>query len=310
VGLAGWSAGGDLLFYARRARLDGGPYGVLWQWPPGEAEPRPLLDVSLDGYWGSLMPQWAAGRTLLGVTLVDDQVAPSLRPALLRLNEAAELSPLTSGFGYGTALVPDASAAAYIAPLATPSGAAHFGVSITWRSLEPGALPETGMLSAADLAVDGAPPTSANLLHWSPDGRWLAFLTSGAAYGTRLFVFDRATQALTHITGSRAHFLLPLRFSADSRYLAYLENVGTEPFLWWIVRDLATGYETRRAYDFGHLRRIQTGLQGPVVTGVAAWSPAGHLLAVSSPSGIFVHDPATGDRRWLTLEPCGRVVWW
>ncbi len=61
---------------------------------------------------------------------------------------------------------------------------------------------------------------------------------------------------------------------------------------------------------FDDLRRSQTGLLPTYPTGAVAWSPTGHLLAISGASGIYVADPATGDSRWATLEPCGRVVWY
>ncbi|MND07281.1 hypothetical protein D3C83_291580 [compost metagenome] len=61
---------------------------------------------------------------------------------------------------------------------------------------------------------------------------------------------------------------------------------------------------------FEHVRRTQSGLLPTYPSGAAAWAPNGHLLAVSSPSGVYVINPATDDLRWVTLAPCGRVVWY
>jgi hypothetical protein len=307
LSLVGWTAAGELLIYALLPPDEPSAGIGLWRLRPDAPEPRLVLASAVNPALSGLLPQGSAGRGLLGLTLVDPPVA--LRPALLSLADEVSLRPLSPGFGFGPALAPDASAVAFVSRPVSPAGLPTAAIGIEWQAQDPGAPAQSGLL-AAGLARDGVPPTYAASLHWSPDGQALAFVASGDGYGTRLFLFDRAAQALTQVAGGRGHYLLPLRFSADGRYLAYLQNVGSEPFLWWIVRDLSTGLETRHAFDFGHLRRIQTGLLQPISSGVGAWSPAGHLLAVSSPAGLFVTDPATNDRRWLTLEPCGRVVWW
>lgn len=306
LSLVGWTATGDLLFYATLPPEAHDAGTGLWRLRPGAWEPRLVLASPVYSYLGSWLSQWTADRRRLGVTLFASPGA--WQPVLLSVGDKTSVQPLSNLSGYGPAVTRDASAVAYVS--LPPAGSSSTGFAIEFRLLDQDSSQATGALSAADLGVDGVPPTSAGMLHWSPDGRTLVFVAWGTAYGTRLFAFDRETETLTHIAGSRSPYPIPLGFSADGQYLAYLENDGTEPYLWWVVRDLATGLETRHAFEFGHLRRIHTGSLQPGNAGVAAWAPTGHLLAVSSPSGVFVVDPATGDRRWLTLEACGRVVWW
>jgi hypothetical protein len=299
--LAGW-AGDDLFFFGPPP--DGRFTLMRYRW--GEPWPQRVITQTVNPFWNPLVSPWAPDRQSLAVTLVGRLGAP--QPVLVTLGDsAAGVVPLAGEWRYGPALTPDGAAAAVVAQNIDTAGRARLGPAI--ELARPGQ-PAEALVTLEDLRFEPGIRPQFGLLHWSPDGGTLAFVASGDGYGSHLFLMDALTRALTHVTGSYRNYLLPLQFSADGRYLGYLENANAEDVLWLVTRETATGRETRTPIDFGHLRRIQAGRFQVLTTGVAAWAPGGHLLAVSGEAGLYVLDPATGDRRWVTLEPCGRVVWY
>jgi hypothetical protein len=133
-------------------------------------------------------------------------------------------------------------------------------------------------------------------LSWSPDGQELALVLEEAFSNehTVWLVAAEGNSARLLVADDTPAYADPARFSADGRYLAV-----SEWNRYW-------GRLTR-VYD------VTTGepvLNRPTASGVTAWAPRGHALAVSSLEGLaLIAEPGTGRVRDLEDEPCHTALW-
>ena len=181
--------------------------------------------------------------------------------------------------------------------------------------------------------------TPASSPAWSPDGRWLAFMSnrSGKRNVWRVGLDGTPAEQLTDVVGELGEF----RWSPDGRRLAYLV---TDPPAEEELRQVQEKRDARvvgEAYRFARLYRLDLdaaagrvgqpltqphlqvgGHRGAGLSGAAfEWSPDGSAIAFShspSPSGddwvradVSVVDVATGRVRPLAATPAaeGGVAW-
>ena len=181
--------------------------------------------------------------------------------------------------------------------------------------------------------------TPASSPAWSPDGRWLAFMSnrSGKRNVWRVGLDGTPAEQLTDVVGELGEF----RWSPDGRRLAY---VVTDPPAEEELRQVREKRDARvvgEAYRFARLYRLDLdaaagrvgqpltqphlqvgGHRGAGLSGAAFdWSPDGSAIAFShspSPSGddwvradVSVVDVATGRVRPLAATPAaeGGVAW-
>jgi len=299
--LVGWTAEGELLFAASN---DQGTMDLMG-FHPASGAPERLFDAPLWPDWPSLDALWSADHRMLALTLVTED-APW--PAIWRADAPGRVQAVSAHAGLYSTLSPDGRWLAYVPWSAGPADQ-PFASSIRLVDLEQRA--EMELLNRTSISGTEGAALFFSLPRWSPDSSTLALLAARINGSATLHTIDIASGQITAIAGGPGHSITPAGFSADGRYLAFLDNLGNTDTLWVTVYDVQTGATTRlTSLTFDHLRRTQTGLLPVYPTGAAAWSPTGHLLALSTPSGIHVADPTAGDGRWVTIEPCGRVVWY
>jgi hypothetical protein len=199
------------------------------------------------------------------------------------------------------------------------------------------------LAAGADLALDnGRAPEYVLPAAWSPDGQWVLVMAGGEGYGgettgdattgepqvedgtrfaMRLLLLSTTGDAPkvvgAALSGAETRGLQPVGFSADGRYLAYLEptpgdRTGQNNTLRLV--DLQAAAAVARPLGAGSApgwldppAAIDAGAWPGV--GAAAWSPSGRLLALAGAEGVRVVDPATGLMRWVQYGACGAVEW-
>ncbi len=299
--LVGWTGDGELLY---SARSDQGAINLM-AFSPGEAAPERLSDAPLWPDWPSLDSLWSADHRTMALTLVTEN-AP--RPAVWRAAAPGQIQTVAAHAGLYSTLSPDGRRLVYV-PWAAGPDDQPFASSIRLVDLAQGA--DTVLLTRDAISRGASAPAFFSLLHWAPDSRTLAFLAVSMSGSATLHTLDLVSGQLTTVAGGPGHSISPVGFSADGRFLAYLDNLGNTDAIQVMVFDIQSGASMHlTTLTFDHMRRTQSGLLPAYPTGVAAWAPDGHLLALSTPSGIYVADPASGEGRWVTFEPCGRVVWY
>ncbi len=309
IALLGWSAEGRLL-YLKSDNLDDGARGVrLWRYDPATGSGQLVITNTIRplglAAHGASEANWSPERAVVALTVnmaVDHQPV-RWEAALVRVEDLGE----THASGQALAASgPESLAEGSYAPILAPDGqSAAYGRRSGPRAGELVELialdthTRTVLVTAADLALGHAAgevglPDRLLPLAWSPDGRELLFLASGADFGEHLFTVGTDGQGLRRLAGaSEPGWVSPLGFSADGRYLGYFAATLADPTVFLHVLDNRTG-------------AVQ---QISVFPGRAAWSASGHLLALAAEDGAYVLDPATGDRRWLAFQSCQRVSW-
>lgn len=299
IAVLGWSADNRLHFLQSEA-FAGAQRGVrLMRYEPGaNARSRPVIPnvvrpVGLAPA-GAGQANWSPDR--MALVLTANVAAPEHAPRWAAIH--VRLAAANSEGGPEIELLAEGG----YAPLLAPDGAhAVYGRELAGRAvLELQALATRAgrtLVTATEATLRAAgtgPPERLLPMAWSPDGRQLVFMATGASYGDRLFSVGSDGQGLRPLSGvDAAGWVTPLGFSADGRYLAHFAVSSEDPTARLKVTDTSTGQQQ----EF-------TAFPGSV-----AWSGDGHLLALAAEEGVYVLDPATGDRRWLAFQTCQRVSW-
>jgi Tol biopolymer transport system component len=180
----------------------------------------------------------------------------------------------------------------------------------------------------------------------SPDGRWLAHVTSGGPAGrapVRLQLLELSTQVsydLLAPAGLDAASVLASLWSPDGVRLAALvlrrsgqrelilfrldpagPPASIEPIPGASPSAFPVGFSAdgrylaffdQRASDAERALLaldLETGTTQMLLSGAtsAAWSPSGRLMAIAGPGKLFVTDPATGRHQWIAGGDCSPV---
>ncbi|MCC6189978.1 MAG: hypothetical protein IT318_13165 [Anaerolineales bacterium] len=313
--IVGWSAGGALVTIERALETPEAPTNGLTDYRAwridiaggdrGRLADDPVLPNFFSLFAGTTNWTPDGASVLLNgyYGRAGEQDLDALHPALLRVDPpGAGTAQRLPRSGYAALLSPDGRQVAYTVPASGENGSVDFG-PVEVYDLATGTY--RVLLGVGDLSVPEAAAAETFFLlplAWSPDGQWLLVMALGENNAARLLAQPVAggPPLELHAREDQDFGLSPLRFSADGRYLAYLEPGGdtaTQP-----LRLLDTATFSSGAYA----------LPEPLALGVnsIAWSPAGSRLALAGPGGVRLLDADSGQMRWLTLESCDIVSWY
>jgi hypothetical protein len=292
----GWAASAELVYLRLADNTREYPWHMqLMAYAPGSGQRRQLHE-------GKIMPAlaeagaWAPdGASLLLTVAGNAERTDVLAPALVSVSAGAEAPlRLLDDLGVQATFSPDGARVAYTRNW--PGGSrSDRGVGLMVMNLD-------SRQRRVLLGPQGLQGIEAifliESLTWSPDGAWLVFQawTGADSAGT-----SNGWYALPARGGPPRHIAFapgnPGRvragFSADGQYLAFFE---------W-----GQGGRTSRAelLDWASDDRLRLAASFPA----PAWSPDGHLLAVSAETSLYVLDPATGAYRWIRGGSCRAAAW-
>jgi Tol biopolymer transport system component len=193
---------------------------------------------------------------------------------------------------------PDGTRAVYSSNLPDRPGGAP-GLRLAAVDLASGA--RQVLATAATLQSAGARLDVLAPLNWSPDGQWLALLVGGSnSYNARVYLMPSSGGEPRPAQTALADNWVAntIGFSGDSQYLAYTTRGSPDSIDMLEVMALAGGP--------GGKSVALIDLPSDVS---AAWSPRGHQLALASPDGVYVMDPANGATQWVAGGDCRGVGW-
>jgi hypothetical protein len=297
--LMGWSAGGYLVYVQEIVPVDdfSPQQGRVMRLDPLTGErlvlsERPVIPALL---WGD--PWLPDGSALvLGMMYAnrDESLAPWLgAPTLVPVDAPGE-ARLLNETGYAAVVSPDGRWVAYAVP--TVLAVDDWRLSAVGLSdLQTGEHRE--LLHWTDVVVGENPPQPGFMVPaaWSPGSDYLVVLADVPNQGQGLFVVPADGRAPWRVQ-SEMSYGWPLGFGADGHTLALVSQRPGSNVPSLVLLDLAEGQGERA-----------TVLADDVFS--AAWSPDGTRLALAGPAGVRVVDPAAGQWRWVTLEPCEGVRW-
>ncbi len=279
----GWSAEGELIF-VRYAPEAGDVTGLsLLGYHPASGALRSLLPDSVR-LFSLAASSWSVDHGALALTV--SPIPPYTSAAIVRLDEEAVVQALGEpGYAFAPVFAPGSTAAAGRAAFLTGAQAGFPVGAWELNVIDLATQAVSTVLKSADLV--GGPTDVVFAIEWSPDSKHIVFQVAPEGR----FV------AVTPETGQWRDWMgvpgVPADFSADGRHLLAMESTGVGQMLVYSLLELGAARDAP-AHRF--------------VARAAAWSPAGHRLALANDLGVFVVDPDTQAYAWLRAGQC-RLAW-